>query len=229
MRYRITKKTGLIVFSSEVGDGPMNLPNKKNVSLYTKKIGIVTPLSQAEQIHGNKIAQAKKGIIAEGADGLFCFDDTPLSIRSADCVPVFLHDLNSGFCCALHCSRKNLIGGIISDSLKRLLGQLDVASYDLKGFVGPHIRVKNYPVFDDDADKIRQAGFGKYLDTKATRSHFDLTSCVFGELEKIGIPRDNIVDCGIDTFENKKLFSYRRDIDKKPAVFITICFKNYAG
>ena len=29
VRYRITKKTGLTVFSSEVGDGPMNLPNKK--------------------------------------------------------------------------------------------------------------------------------------------------------------------------------------------------------
>lgn len=231
MQYKIAKKIGLTIFSSEVEDGPMNLPNKKNVNLYAKKIGITIPLSQAEQTHRNKIRQAKPGVIAKGADGLFCLDDTPLSIRSADCVPVFLHDLNSGFCCALHCSRKNLVGGIISNSLRRLLGQLDIASYDLKGFVGPHIRVKNYPIFDSDAGKIRQAGFGKYLDIKATRFHFDLTGCVFGELEKIGIPRDNITDCGIDTFENKKLFSYRRgmNINDKPAVFITICFKNYAG
>jgi hypothetical protein len=224
MQYKLPKDFSLFIFSSEIKDGAMNLSNSKNVGLYAKKIGLSSPLSQAEQVHASKIVKAKAGAVAEGADGIFTFGTTPLSVRSADCVPIFLHDVKSGFVCAIHCGRKSLVNRIISKSLKHLLQAYDINPVGIKVFLGPHIRSEDYCISSFDAKAIEKAGFKDCLKGR----NFDLTSGVLSDLEKIGIAEDNVADCGINTFSSKKFFSFRGNGGKQPSVFITICIKKNA-
>ena len=222
MQFEFPENSSYLVFSSEVGDGAMNLSNEKNIDSFVEKIGLSAPLSQAQQIHGSKIVKAKTGTVASGADGLFSFDKTPLSVRSADCIPILLCDKKSNFSCAIHSGRRGLLGKIISKSLKKILQKYKLNPLDIEVFLGPHIRVKNYSISDLDAKAAEKVGFKKYLYYKNNLKYFDLTSCALGELEKIGISRDNITDCDIDTFEDERFFSYRKSGAKQPAVFMTI-------
>lgn len=222
MQLKFPENSGHLVFLSEVGDGAMNLSNEKNINSFVKKIRLSSPLSQAQQIHGSKIVKAKAGTVASGADGLFSFDKTPLSVRSADCIPILLCDQKGNFSCAIHSGRRSLLGKIISKSLKKILQKYELNPLDIKVFLGPHIRVKNYSISDLDAKAAEKVGFKKYLYYKNNRKYFDLTSCALGELEKIGISRDNITDCDIDTFKDERFFSSRKGGAKRPAVFMTI-------
>lgn len=203
----------------------MNLSDSKNLKSFCRKVLLPTPLSQAEQIHKNIIAPAKPGATAKGADGLFTFDATPLSIRSADCAPIFLTDRKTGFRCAIHCGRKSILYGIISESLKALLNNYKINPKNVKVFIGPHIRAKNYPLYRYDIEQIEITPFTKYLQSCADKKYFDLAGAIYGELEKIGIRENNIIDCKIDTFIDKRFFSYRRGDSKVPEVFVTICSK----
>jgi len=226
VRYNLPESFGISVISSEVEDGPMNLSNPENIKLFCRKIAFPTPLSQAEQIHKNIIAPAKPGATAKGADGLFAFDITPLSIRSADCAPIFLTDPGTGFLCGIHCGRKSLLRGIISKSFKTLLNDNSIRPENIRVFIGPHIRVNNYSLYGKDIKPIMVSHFVKYVKDYAGNKCFNLTGALCGELEKIGIRENNIVDCKINTFTDKRFFSYRRGDSKAPEVFITICRKN---
>ena len=225
MHYNLLLNFGISIISSEVGDGPMNLSDSKNLKSFCRKVSLPTPLSQAEQIHQNIIAPAKPGATAKNADGLFTFDATPLSIRSADCAPIFLTDEKTGFLCAIHCGRKSLLLGIISESLKALLNKYKVKPEEIRVFIGPHIRAKNYPLYKRDIKQIASSSFAKYIKNFEKIKCFDLTGAIYGELEKIGIRENNIIDCKINTFIDKRFFSYRRRDSKVPRVFVTICSK----
>ncbi len=205
----------------------MNLSCPKNTVNYCKKIGLSTPLSQAEQVHSNRIKQALPGEIIQGADGLFTFEAIPLSVRTADCVPIVLSERESGFMAVIHCGRKSLVRKIISNSLKKILKNRSVNSEKIKIFIGPHIRSSDYFLRrSEDITEVKKSGFGEFIKLNNGKNYFNLTSAVISELVKVGIRENNIIDSKINTYADKRFFSYRRDTEKSPRVFITICIKN---
>jgi len=186
-----------------------------------------TPPAQAEQVHGGKIVKAVGAQRAAGADGIFTFDTTPLLIRSADCAPVFVFDFaGSGFLCALHCGRVSIVKKIISKSLNKILAKNKINPKTLKVFIGPHIRRVNYPIGKPAQRQVTRAGFSAQLALCGRKKCFDLTSAIISELEKIAVSADNIFDCGINTYIDKRFYSLRRFKGKLPGVFATVAFKN---
>lgn len=226
MRYKLPKDFGISVISSEVGDGPMNLSDNKYLKKFCAKIALPTPLSIARQTHGINISKAIFGEVQKDADGLFTFDLTPLSIRSADCAPVFLFDKKTGFICAIHCGRKSVLLGIISVTLRDLLIKNSIDPSGIRVFIGPHIRVVDYPIFEKDAKAISKSRLAPYLKECKNKICFDLTGAIYTELENIGIKENNIIDCKINTFTDKRFFSYRRRGSGASEVFVTIGAKN---
>jgi copper oxidase (laccase) domain-containing protein len=230
MKFNLSKQfKGFSIISSEVSDGPMNfdLPKgQKNIEKFLAINKIVKPLVTCSQQHKTKIAIAQKPERIFGADGVLTTKDLALGVKTADCVPLMLYEPASGLIGAIHVSRNNLLAGIISLSLKNSLRKLLSANSKPLAFLGPHIRVKNYPLKDEAIIKIKRTKYKKYLITIGDKTHFDLTKATISDLAEIGFLEENIKDSRIDTFNAKDFYSSRQNKGRDFGVFITVISKD---
>lgn len=180
-----------------------------------------SPIAYSQQIHSNKIKIISKAGTYRGYDGLITSEDLILFIKSADCIPLFFYFPKRGTIGAIHVGWRSLLKGIISTSLKACLKKLSLSPSELVFFFGAHIRADNYEVKDDFV-RESPAKFKSYITKKSGKMYFDLTSALGFELESIGVKRDNIYDCGVNTFDEPQLFSYRKG-DRQ--LFITLIKK----
>lgn len=247
MKYDLPKIfSGVEIISSEISDGPMNfdLPEgQENIQKFLAKNKITKPLVTCSQPHKTKITIAENPGRIVGADGILANEDFALGVKTADCVPLMLYDPSSGLIGAIHVSRGNLLAGIIFTSLNNFLCQLLTTNYSFESepnrgsslrvedrllvFFGPHIRLKNYPVKEEQVAEIKKTAPGrKFLKKIAGKYHFDMTGATRFELEKIGIRAENVFDSGIDTFVSSGFFSSRRAEPNLPIkVFLSVIFK----
>jgi hypothetical protein len=210
------------VFSSEIDDGSMSLFDESfsnNSPEFLKKITANKPIAYCDQRHSNQIKLIDIGGSAGECDGILSEIDLALMVRTADCVPLMI--VNDGHIGTVHCGRKSIVGGII-ENLKSHL----VSPESAKAFLGPHIRVKNYEVKQDVVDQLEGTKWQQFIIRDSQKSYFDMTAAVIFALDEIGIKRENIVDCGIDTFGDQRFFSARRDPQDMIKTFITVIYKN---
>ena len=219
---------GVKIFSSEANDGEMSYlsaDGPKNLKRYLAKIGVARPFVSASQPHETKIEVVSRAGRVEGADGLITKDDLTLAVKTADCIPLMLFDRKNGAISAIHVSRQNLTSGIISKSLKSALENQKLDPADVSIFFGPHIHRENYQVKDEVIEKLVGTKWEQFLSQKDDKTFFDLAEAAKSELEAIGLKRDNIVDCGIDTFTDNRFYSARRQAGNPSARFVTVIFK----
>jgi len=216
------------IITSEIPDGEMNFLSDKgqvNIERFLVQNNIDNPLVTCSQPHQTQIAIVKNPGRIEGVDGILTAEDFALGIKTADCVPLMLYKESTGILGAIHVSRKNLLGGIISKSLDLNLKKLKVDNSELNAFLGPHIRKKHYPLKDEAISEVKNTGFTQFLTQFDDKSHFDITGAVLSELEKIGLSKENVFDSGIDTYSSPEFFSYRRDGGEVPKVFLSVITK----
>lgn len=230
MKFKLSNNfSNVEIFSSEATDGPMNfnLPEgPQNIEKFLAKNKITSPLVTCSQPHKTKISIARRPDRILGADGLLTTSNFALGIKTADCIPLMIYNPKTGLIGAIHVSRNNLIDGIISISLASELKKLKIENRKMMAFLGPHIRVKNYPLKDESAVKIKSTKFAKYLINYNDRTHFDLTAAAISQLAEIGFLEENIEDSKIDVFSSQKFFSSRRIKEEDFGVFITVIFKD---
>jgi len=227
MRFNHIK--GVEILSSEVSDGMMNYnlqEGQRNLDKFLKKHNAIRPLVICSQPHKTQITIVNQAGRIEDADGILTTEDLTLAVKTADCVPLMIYEKESGLIGAIHVSRANLLAGIISNSLLVELEKQSIVISRISVFLGPHIRVENYPQKTEVVKKIKNTRFAKFLKEFDAKVCFDMTTAVVAELETIGLKRENIVDCGIDTFISPEYFSLRKsDCDKDVGVFLTAIFK----
>lgn len=230
------------IFFSEVSDGAMNRSwpeAEENIRQFLEKTGARGKLCSGGQPHGTTVEVVNKARFNKNADGILTMGparnalrqrmaggDHVLGVKTADCVPLLLFDPQSRLLGAIHISRGNLIAGIVSESLKHTLQKVGASPLSANFFLGPHVRVKNYPQKEEKAARIKKTRFAKFLLPCGKDLHFDLTSAVKSELEEIGASADNILDSGIDTFSDERFFSSRRRSEGEPLkCFLSIIFR----
>jgi YfiH family protein len=182
---------------------------------FLKGLGIdKKPLVRLQQVHGGKAVKidAKTDISAEipGADAAVTnVKGLVLSVRTADCLPVFFYDPEHGAIGIAHAgwrSTKEKISPAVAD-LMRSAYRSD-SSKLIVGF-GPALRQCCYEVnseflvhFPDSVVKM------------AHRHYFDTVGENAGQLISAGVGSRNIYDCGICTScRNAEFFSYRNEKD----------------
>lgn len=220
------KEFGLTIISSEVEDGSMSLfgrediYNNSAVEDLVNNYSIKDKFAYMRQIHSNKV-EIVDAPGAYDADGILCRGDLALGVRTADCVPLIIFD-NAGLKGAIHISRANLGGGIVSN-LKNCLDEIGADISQLYTYLGPHIRLSNYCFDESSAEKIKNGPLGRYFKDKNGQNCLDMTEALIDALVEIGINRKNIIDCKIDNFEDERFFSYRQTENKqKVDTFLTI-------
>ena len=210
------------VFSSEIDDGSMSLFDgsfSRNSAEFLEKIATNKAIAYCEQSHGNQIKFIADAGLTRGCDGILSESDMALAVRTADCVPLMIIDGDR--IGAIHCGRKSVTSGII-ENLQSNLGSVSAA----KVFLAPHIRTKNYEVKADVVDQLNATKWRQFIVRDSQKSYFDMTAAVIFALDEIGIKRENIVDCAIDTFDDRRFFSARRDPQDMIKTFITVIYKD---
>jgi polyphenol oxidase len=165
-----------------------------------------------EQIHGNNVVYADgydKNI--ESVDGLITDKRLILTVRTADCLPVFIVDSKKKVIAAVHAGWKGIIGGIINSCISEFR-KLNSNPENCKVAVGPHIRQCCFEV-NKEVSNIFKNIFGDSVininDKKKDR--IDLAEIVRLNLVQLGIPLVNIDIINICTKCNKNYYSFRRN------------------
>jgi YfiH family protein len=148
----------------------------------------------------------------ENADALVTNDvRTVLAVTVADCVPVFFVDAAGGAFGVAHAGWRGMAGGIVRHTVDAMKRELGVKLGNLLVGAGPSIRGPHYEVGPDVAGLFPEAFSVPVGDPEEGRAQVDLPSCALAQAAGAGVPRDNLVDFALSTYDRvDDLFSHRR-------------------
>lgn len=201
------------------------------------------------QVHGDRcllvdgelfsLSPAERQQRLEGFDALMT--DMPgvcISVSTADCIPILLHDLRHHAVAAIHAGWRGTVQPIISKTILAMQAHYGTDPADLYALIGPGISLKNFEVGQEVYEAFLRAGFPMDRIAKRypimqhpqtattataksgrvwhdglleTKWHIDLPQCNMLRLEACGVPPAQIQQCGICTFDRVgDFFSARR-------------------
>jgi polyphenol oxidase len=163
-------------------------------------------VSTLKQIHSNLVLLATEpGVLGEGDALITNHPGLAISIRTADCYPILLADTRNLAVAAIHAGWRGTASQIIIRALEKMRDEFGTESSDVVAAIGPGIGVCCYEVGEDVS---KQFGFD-------IRTHLDLASENWKQLESAGVSTQNIEALGVCTFCNaERFFSYRREKEK---------------
>ncbi len=151
----------------------------------------------------------------EGVDGLVTAErDLLLSIRTADCVPVLLCDIEKRVCAAVHAGWRGTVGCITENAIDLMISQ-GAKVENIIAAIGPCIGKECYEVSADVFEEFVAASddYSSFFEPKANgKFMLDLTKANEQILISAGIKFENISCANLCTKCNEKeFFSHRRD------------------
>lgn len=183
------------------------------------QVNIPHPLTQCAQPHGigvcclrNSQPLPDSSAFPEQADALASDGVDVLCIRTADCVPILLHDPERHVVAAVHSGWRGTRANIVNAALRQLADNYGTRSEDLRAAIGPHIGVESYTV-GPEFDEFFGGRTGYYK--RGGARHLDLGEAVASQLLEGGIPLENIRCSTTDTYADPRWPSYRRDKTKQ--------------
>lgn len=184
-------------------------------------------MSSLKQTHSNRVVSAAT-VIRSGdpvdADAQFTNEKRiALCIRTADCVPVLIHDRDSGLIAAAHAGWRGVANGVILKT-GQTLKEKGTSLQRARAWIGPHIGVASFEVGDDVAAQLELAfdavrGFSGestsiIRPSGAEKKHVDLLRIVRAQLTSLGIGRERTMELSLDTVVSERHESFRRDRER---------------
>lgn len=171
-----------------------------------------------EQVHGNRIVLVSKkdnGKIIKRCDGLISNDlEVVLSVKVADCLPVFFYSPITNSIGLVHAGWRGLHKGIIKKVVSMMNIKFETDPKDITVYIGPHICQKHYEIKDDVSNKFIE--YPKAIRSVKGKTYLDLGEIAKEQLIGCGVPQSKIQLDTKCTFENKDLDSFRRgDLTKR--------------
>lgn len=169
------------------------------------------------------VTTAQAGQIIEDTDGLVTTEaHLGLAMTAADCLLVYAYDPRGQVIGLAHAGWR----GLATDILPRFIAQfqsLGSQSTDLVITVGPSICMAHYQVDDHQAlaEPAAAAKFRQYpqaLQTIADKTFLDLRLVARQQLLTAGVEAGQLTFDPRCTYEDHRLFSYRRDHPPTPQV-----------
>lgn len=177
-----------------------------------------------------------KAALLEGVDAVMT--DLPgvcIGVSTADCIPVLLYDRRRHVAAAVHAGWRGTVQRIVAATLKSMTGEYGTKPEDVAAVVGPGISLKNFEVGQEVYDEFESRGFDMpsiavkmpSLRENKEKWHIDLPLCNALQMEKEGVPPENIQRSGICTYDNADdYFSARRLGIASGRIYTGIMLKN---
>jgi len=138
----------------------------------------------------------------------FSFRNFVLSIRTADCVPVFIVDIKNQWYAGIHSGWRGFSLGVLDRAIRQFL-LYGSKPDNIFVFVLPFISHNYYEIKEDVA-----AYFSKGIIKRKEKLFLDFRMLIYNILNDFHIPQSHIYISNLCTYENNFLASYRRDKDK---------------
>ena len=178
--------------------------SEENMRLLAEKLG---PIAYMRQVHGANVRYASGPGVYEEADAIFTDrQDIWLAVSTADCLPLLISTPDA--VAAVHAGWRGLRQGIVTKTLEKLFEEFGTDPGQVFISVGPCIRQQNYEVCEEFREYF-DARFFKTAESKG-KLMLDLPAVARQQALEAGVLGMNIFDSGVDTFSDKRFFSYRR-------------------
>lgn len=136
-----------------------------------------------------------------------------LAIKTADCLPVMIHDPQSKKVAAIHAGWKGVAIRIVPKAVAKYFQD----SKHLRVFIGPHITKKSFEIKTDVLDQLKaslpnSAWSQVDIELKGERFHVDLVQVVKLQIEtQFPAIKLDILNSNLDTKTTEDFNSHRRD------------------
>ncbi|MCH7731357.1 MAG: peptidoglycan editing factor PgeF [Candidatus Marinimicrobia bacterium] len=177
-------------------------------------------ISYAKQVHSDDVSRIINSGFAGEYDGLITnIPNRILSIQVADCVPIFLYDVESHVIGLVHTGWRGTSKKIVRRAVKSMNDWFQSKPQNLEAYLGPSINACCYEVGEEVADLFS----GNSVIKKGSDNYFlDLVLANKHQLLYSGIRSENIKEADECTCCSSTNFhSYRRDGKKAGRM---ICF-----
>lgn len=167
---------------------------------------------ELQQVHGGIILDAQYAVPMQKGDGLFSKSTrfVPV-IRTADCIPLFFWNPQTPFFGILHVGWRGFVSRI-QEKLFEIMGLQQVKIEETRFLIGPAICADHYPVGPEVIAEFTPFVRIEEIATprKDGRILLNLKKALRLDLIALGASARKIDDCGLCTYENLELPSYRR-------------------
>jgi len=161
------------------------------------------PLTESDQFHG-------------GWDALVTNQPgVTVAVRTADCVPVLVHDPRRRVVAAIHAGWRGAVAGIVSKTLMLMADRFGSARSDLRVSIGPSAGPCCYEVDDPVLDQLRM-GWPDWESVvhnhRRHKARLDLKTLIRRQVEGEGVSAPSVSTVNLCTICHDRLFySYRRE------------------
>ena len=173
------------------------------------------------QVHGTDVLVLDRPVAdGQAFDGGWdaLMTDQPgvlLTVRTADCVPVLIHDPVRGIVAAVHAGWRGAVAGIVPKTVAAMATRFGSRPASLRVSIGPSAGSCCYEVDEPVLSRLRAsyADWRKLVqETGPGTARLDLRGLVRGQAQSAGVHEDGIHGVSLCTICHPDLFhSYRRD------------------
>ncbi len=187
------------------------LSDEQKASL-VKHVGhFIKELVNLRQVHGSNVLEITRKYLSTyallEADGLITREaNMPLTVRTADCLSVFMFDPQSRAIGLVHAGWKGSRQRIVPLTIRRMQDRYGTDPRNLKVAFGPAIRSCCYQV----GPQFLQFFPGEVIE-KNPGYFFDLPLANKRQLLECEVQEENFFDCGLCTACDPQFFSFRRE------------------
>ena len=179
-------------------------------------------LAIPEQIHSTVVEFANLPGIYPATDGLVTTNSNILlTLKVADCVPVFLYEPLKKIIGLVHSGWRGTVGNIVSNAIK-LMQENGAESRNIRCFLGPAIGKCCYEVDREISQFINDEAKEK-MDYDKWK--VDLQGQIRYQLTELGVPTNRIRVSKICTYESPEYHSYRRDGENAGRMYALLSLK----
>lgn len=180
-----------------------------------------TWLLSVKQVHGTDALVVDRSLSSEdrfhgGWDALVT--DQPgvmVAVRTADCVPVLVHDPKHRVVAAIHAGWRGAVAGIVPKTIALMETRFGSDATQLRVSIGPSAGPCCYEVDEPVLDRLR-GGFRDWEKVvgghRSGKAHLDLKALIREQVRASGTSADAITAVNLCTICHEDLFfSYRRE------------------
>lgn len=138
-----------------------------------------------------------------------------VAVRTADCVPVLVHDPRRRVVAAIHAGWRGAVAGIVPKTIALMAARFGSAQLDLRVSIGPSAGPCCYEVDQPVLDQLR-AGLPDWQSVvrgyQGDKAHLDLKALIRRQVEGQGLLARSVSAVNLCTICHEELFySYRRE------------------
>ncbi len=207
---------------------PLIYSMRNNAEAFSTRKGsaLPYPVITGHQVHGCKVAIITRPDTSreelEGFDALVTnLRGVAIGVRTADCVPVLLHDPDRGVVAAVHSGWKGTVQRIVQKALSTMEIRFRCRAEDIRAVIGPCIGPESFQVGEEVVTCFKEQGFpmddiwffneGEGESPMHHGHHIDLVKANTWLLGQSGVLPEHIQAAGIDTYTDESFFSARRE------------------